>query len=64
MVGGDVAQNAPGRSDLNGAVVWDDLLVLATRSGCHPEVGTALPSDDIAQLPQFLRLLTNEAWGA
>ena len=31
--------------------------LLASSLGCHPEVRTALPSDDIAELPQFLRQL-------
>ena len=36
MVGGDVAQNALERSDLNGAVVWDDLRGVGLQLGLSP----------------------------
>src|ERR1035438_10320196 len=57
MVRSHVAQNALERSDLNRAVVGDNLVVFASLLRRHPQMGTALSRDNVAQLAQRLRQL-------
>ena len=55
MVSGDVSQNALKRSDLDGTMIRNDLVVFPSGLGGNPKVRAALTGHDIPERPQRFR---------